>query len=69
MLIDKLREYKGKELEVINEASTFASETVEPNNDHEVCIICQFYHKVNICDRKLNYFHVLPEKYEFEYVI
>ena len=33
MLIDKLREYKGKELEVINEASTFASETVEPNND------------------------------------
>ncbi|CAJ1933439.1 unnamed protein product [Sphenostylis stenocarpa] len=33
MLIDKLREYKGKELEVIQEASTFASETVEPNND------------------------------------
>lgn len=33
MLIDKLREYKGKELEVIHEASTFASETVEPDND------------------------------------
>ncbi|XP_061359297.1 plastid division protein PDV2 [Gastrolobium bilobum] len=33
MLIDKLKEYKGKELEVIHEASTFASETVEPNND------------------------------------
>ncbi|KAG4973857.1 hypothetical protein JHK87_030678 [Glycine soja] len=33
MLIDKLKEYKGKELEVIQEASTFASETVEPNND------------------------------------
>ncbi|XP_057456354.1 plastid division protein PDV2 [Lotus japonicus] len=33
MLIAKLKEYKGKELEVIHEASTFASETVEPNND------------------------------------
>ncbi|OIW08697.1 hypothetical protein TanjilG_03373 [Lupinus angustifolius] len=33
MLIDKLKEYKGKELEVILEASTFASETVEPNKD------------------------------------
>ncbi|KAK7393210.1 hypothetical protein VNO78_21740 [Psophocarpus tetragonolobus] len=33
MLIDKLKEYKGEELEVIHEASTFASETVEPNND------------------------------------
>lgn len=33
MLISKLKEYKGKELEVIHEASTFASETVEPNND------------------------------------
>ncbi|KAJ1382971.1 hypothetical protein SESBI_43786 [Sesbania bispinosa] len=33
MLIGKLKEYKGKELEVIHEASTFASETVEPNND------------------------------------
>ncbi|KAE9616534.1 hypothetical protein Lalb_Chr03g0025871 [Lupinus albus] len=33
MLIDKLKEYKGKELEVIHEASTFASETVEPNKD------------------------------------
>lgn len=33
MLIDKLKEYKGKELEVIQEASTFASETVEHNND------------------------------------
>ncbi|RDX94851.1 Plastid division protein PDV2, partial [Mucuna pruriens] len=33
MLIDKLKEYKGKELEVIHEATTFASETVEPNND------------------------------------
>ncbi|KAI4295572.1 hypothetical protein L6164_035605 [Bauhinia variegata] len=32
-LIDKLREYKGKELEVIGEASIFASETVEHNND------------------------------------
>ncbi|XP_028781524.1 plastid division protein PDV2 isoform X1 [Neltuma alba] len=32
-LIDKLKEYKGKELEVIREASTFASETVEHNND------------------------------------
>ncbi|XP_014492433.1 plastid division protein PDV2 [Vigna radiata var. radiata] len=33
MLIDKLSEYKGKELEVIHEASTFASETVEHSND------------------------------------
>ncbi|XP_027354438.1 plastid division protein PDV2 [Abrus precatorius] len=33
MLIDKLKEYKGKELDVIHEASTFASEKVEPNND------------------------------------
>lgn len=33
MLISKLKEYKGKELEVIHEASTFASETVEPSND------------------------------------
>ncbi|KAF7810948.1 plastid division protein PDV2 [Senna tora] len=33
MLIDKLKEYKGKDLEVIHEASTFASETVEHNND------------------------------------
>lgn len=33
MLINKLKEYKGKDLEVIHEASTFASETVEPNND------------------------------------
>ncbi|KAI9128153.1 hypothetical protein K1719_001146 [Acacia pycnantha] len=33
LLIDKLKEYKGKELEVIQEASTFVSETVEHNND------------------------------------
>ncbi|MED6193322.1 hypothetical protein PIB30_018067 [Stylosanthes scabra] len=33
MLIDKLKDYKGKELDVIHEASTFASETVETNND------------------------------------
>ncbi|WJX45494.1 hypothetical protein P8452_32369 [Trifolium repens] len=33
VLINKLKEYKGKDLEVIHEASTFASETVEPNND------------------------------------
>ncbi|XP_054787042.1 plastid division protein PDV2 [Prosopis cineraria] len=33
MLIDKLKEYKGKGLEVIQEASAFASETVEHNND------------------------------------
>lgn len=33
MLIDKLKGYKGRELEVIQEASTFASETVEHNND------------------------------------
>ncbi|KAB8915423.1 hypothetical protein FH972_026806 [Carpinus fangiana] len=33
MLLDKLNEYKGKDLEVIHEASAFACETVEPNND------------------------------------
>ncbi|XLU92616.1 hypothetical protein S245_006968 [Arachis hypogaea] len=33
VLIDKLKEYKGKELDVIHEASIFASETVETNND------------------------------------
>ncbi|KAJ7945985.1 plastid division protein PDV2-like [Quillaja saponaria] len=33
MLLDKLKEYEGKELEVIHEASTFAAETVEDNND------------------------------------
>lgn len=33
VLINKLKEYKGKDLEVIHEASTFASETVEPTND------------------------------------
>lgn len=33
MLITKLKEYKGRDLEVIHEASTFASETVESNND------------------------------------
>ncbi|KAI4298384.1 hypothetical protein L6164_031952 [Bauhinia variegata] len=33
MLIDKLRDYQGKELEVIREACTFASETVEHNSD------------------------------------
>ena len=32
-LLDKLKEYKGEELEVINEASAFAGETVEQNND------------------------------------
>ena len=37
--------------------------------DHEVCIICQFYHKVKIYDRKLNYFHIVPVKHEFKYVI
>ncbi|KAF7840908.1 plastid division protein PDV2 [Senna tora] len=33
MLISKLKEYKGRELEVLQEASLFASETVEHNND------------------------------------
>ncbi|KAJ7967369.1 plastid division protein PDV2-like [Quillaja saponaria] len=33
LLLDKLKEYKGKELEVIHEASTFAAETVEQNHD------------------------------------
>uniref|UniRef100_A0A2P2JTF3 Plastid division protein PDV2 n=1 Tax=Rhizophora mucronata TaxID=61149 RepID=A0A2P2JTF3_RHIMU len=33
MLLDKLKEYKGEELEVIQEASAFAGETVEHNND------------------------------------
>ncbi|KAK6916517.1 hypothetical protein RJ641_019378 [Dillenia turbinata] len=33
MLLEKLKEYKGKDLQVINEASTFASEAVEHNND------------------------------------
>jgi hypothetical protein len=33
MLLDKLKEYKGEDLEVIHEASAFACETVEPNND------------------------------------
>uniref|UniRef100_A0A6P4AUJ5 plastid division protein PDV2-like isoform X1 n=1 Tax=Ziziphus jujuba TaxID=326968 RepID=A0A6P4AUJ5_ZIZJJ len=33
MLLDKLMEYKGEELAVINEASAFAGETVEHNND------------------------------------
>ncbi|KAF5448755.1 hypothetical protein F2P56_029260 [Juglans regia] len=33
MLLDKLKEYKGKDLEVIHEASAFACETVEHNND------------------------------------
>ncbi|KAM6541730.1 hypothetical protein CsatB_006177 [Cannabis sativa] len=32
-LLDKLKEYKGDELEVINEASAFAGETVDQNND------------------------------------
>ncbi|XP_062092734.1 plastid division protein PDV2 [Humulus lupulus] len=32
-LLGKLKEYKGEELEVINEASAFAGETVEQNND------------------------------------
>lgn len=32
-LLDKLKDYKGEELEVINEASAFAGETVERNND------------------------------------
>ncbi|KAF8013615.1 hypothetical protein BT93_I1464 [Corymbia citriodora subsp. variegata] len=33
MLLDKLKEYKGEELEVIQEASAFVGETVEHNND------------------------------------
>lgn len=33
MLLDKLKDYKGKDLEVIREASAFACETVEHNND------------------------------------
>ncbi|KDP46208.1 hypothetical protein JCGZ_10048 [Jatropha curcas] len=33
MLLDKLKEYKGEDLEVIQEASAFAGETVEHNND------------------------------------
>lgn len=33
MLVKKLKEYKGEDLEVIHEASAFASESVEPNND------------------------------------
>ncbi|KAF2294430.1 hypothetical protein GH714_041915 [Hevea brasiliensis] len=33
MLLDKLKEYEGEELEVIQEASAFAGETVEHNND------------------------------------
>ncbi|XP_030941822.1 plastid division protein PDV2-like [Quercus lobata] len=33
MLLDKLKEYKGEDLEVIHEASAFAGETVEHNND------------------------------------
>eukprot|EP00257_Ricinus_communis_P016386 XP_015574550.1 plastid division protein PDV2 [Ricinus communis] len=33
MLLDKLKEYKGEDLEVILEASAFAGETVEHNND------------------------------------
>ncbi|KAL5562580.1 hypothetical protein UlMin_032327 [Ulmus minor] len=32
-LLDKIKEYKGEELEVINQASAFAGETVEHNND------------------------------------
>ncbi|OWM83779.1 plastid division protein PDV2 [Punica granatum] len=32
-LLDKLSEYKGKDLEVIQEATVFASETVEEGND------------------------------------
>ncbi|EXB63625.1 hypothetical protein L484_026967 [Morus notabilis] len=32
-LLDKLKDYKGEQLEVINEASAFAGETVERNND------------------------------------
>ncbi|KAK6946187.1 hypothetical protein RJ641_013731 [Dillenia turbinata] len=33
MLLEKLKDYKGKDLEVINEASAFASEAVEHNSD------------------------------------
>lgn len=33
MLLAKLKEYKGEELAVIHEASAFAGETVERNND------------------------------------
>ncbi|BBH09464.1 plastid division2 [Prunus dulcis] len=33
MLLNKLKEYKGNDLEVIHEASAFAGETVEHNND------------------------------------
>ncbi|GMY05880.1 plastid division protein PDV2-like [Fagus crenata] len=33
MLFDKLKEYEGEDLEVIHEASAFACETVEHNND------------------------------------
>ncbi|XP_055961933.1 plastid division protein PDV2 [Mercurialis annua] len=33
MLLDKLKEYKGKDFGVIQEASAFAGETVEHNND------------------------------------
>lgn len=32
ILLEKLKDYKGKDLEVINEAAAFASETVENNN-------------------------------------
>ncbi|KAG5238907.1 plastid division protein [Salix suchowensis] len=33
ILLDKLKDYKGEDLEVIKEASAFAGETVEPDND------------------------------------
>ncbi|KAK9286154.1 hypothetical protein L1049_014536 [Liquidambar formosana] len=33
MLLNKLKEYKGEDLEVIHETSAFASESVEHNND------------------------------------
>lgn len=33
MLLDKLKEYKGEDLEVIHEACAFACETVEHSND------------------------------------
>ncbi|KAL6209671.1 hypothetical protein ACLB2K_020611 [Fragaria x ananassa] len=33
MLLEKIREYKGKDLEVIHEASAFAGETVDHSND------------------------------------
>lgn len=33
MLLEKLKEYKGEDLEVIHEASAFAGETVEHDND------------------------------------